>query len=171
MTVQQIDVNTAKKWLDNNEAVLIDVREPAEHASRKIPGSLLRPSGSVCCGALPDTEKKILIHCQKGTRGNNACQTLLAENPDINVYNIEGGIEAWLQAGLPAESGARKVLPLDRQVQLTVGICVCAFGLLGYAAHPAFALGAAFFGAGLTFAGATGKCGLAKCIAMMPWNK
>lgn len=171
MTVQNIDVHTAKQWLDNNEAILIDVREPAEHASQKITGSTLHPVGSICCSSIPQTDKKILIHCQKGMRGSNACRKLMTENEALEVYNIEGGIEAWQQAGFAVESSGKKILPLDRQVQLTIGLSVLTFGLLGYFVNPAFALGAAFFGAGLTNAGLTGWCGLGKLMAKMPWNQ
>ncbi len=171
MSVTQINAHTAKQWLDAQEAILIDVREPAEHDAQKIPGAALQPVGSICCGELPATDKKILIHCQKGARGNNACQKLLAENDALEVYNIEGGIEAWQKAGLPIEGGGKKMLPLDRQVQLTIGLSVLIFSLFGYFVNPAFALGAAFFGAGLTNAGLTGWCGLARLMAKMPWNK
>ena len=171
MAVNPISAHRAKEWLDAGEAILIDVREPAEHAAQKIPGAQLKPLGSVCCGDLPATDTKILIHCQKGARGTNACQKLLAENEALDVYNIEGGIEAWQQAGLPVESGGKKILPLDRQVQLTIGLSVLGFSLLAYFVNPAFALVAAFFGAGLTNAGLTGWCGLARLMANMPWNR
>ena len=171
MTIKHIDVSTAKQWLDNDEAILIDVREPAEHAAQKIPDAALHPVGSICCSGIPQTDKKILIHCQKGMRGSNACQKLMAENGALEVYNIEGGIEAWKQAGLPVESSGNKVLPLDRQVQLTIGLSVLILGLLGYFVDSVFALGTAFFGAGLTNAGLTGWCGLAKLMAKMPWNQ
>ena len=171
MTIKNIDVFTAKEWLDKDEAILVDVREPAEHVSQKIAGAALHPVGSICYNDIPQTEKKLLIHCQKGMRGDKACQKLIAEKNTLEVYNIEGGIEAWKQAGFPVESSGRKILPLDRQVQLTVGLSVLTFGLLGYFVNPAFALGAAFFGAGLTNAGLTGWCGLAKLIIKMPWNQ
>ncbi|HCV00784.1 MAG: rhodanese [Dehalococcoidia bacterium] len=171
MNVRQVEVKTAQKWLENDEAILIDVREPAEHASQKIKGSALHPLGSISSNDISQVKKKILIHCQKGTRGNNACQKLIAENQALDVYNIEGGIEAWQQAGFPVESSGKKFLPLDRQVQLTIGVSVLTFALLGFFVNPAFAFGAAFFGAGLTIAGLTGWCGLAKLMAKMPWNQ
>jgi len=171
MTVLDIDVQAAKQWIDSREAILIDVREPAEHASQKIPNAQLHPGGAICFSGIPQTDKKILIHCQNGMRSRNACQKLMAENNELEVYNIKGGIEAWQQAGLPVEVSDKQILPLDRQVQLTIGLSILIFGLLGYFASPAFALGAAFFGAGLINAGLTGWCGLAKLMAKMPWNK
>lgn len=171
MTIKTIDALTAKAWLDEGKALLIDVREPAEYASQKIAGAASKPLGSICCGNLPETDKKIIIHCQRGMRGENACNKLISENNALEIYNLEGGIEAWQRVGLPIEQGGHKILPLDRQVQLTIGLSVLTFGLLGYAVNPAFALGAAFFGAGLTNAGLTGWCGLAKLMARMPWNR
>lgn len=171
MTIKQIDAKTAKTWLDANDAILIDVREPAEYASQKIPGAILHPVGSISANDLPKTDKKILIHCQRGRRGNTACEKLFTENSGLDLYNIEGGIEAWQQAGLPIVSSERNILPLDRQVQLTMGVSVLVFSLLAYFVAPIFALGAAFFGAGLANAGLTGRCGLATLIAKMPWNK
>lgn len=104
MNVKTVDVTTAKKWLDKKQAILIDVREPAEYASQKIVGAALHPVGSISVNSIPQTDKKILIYCQKGARGSNACQKLMTENEELEVYNIEGGIEAWHQAGLETES-------------------------------------------------------------------
>ena len=104
MNVKTVDVTTAKQWLDKNQAILIDVREPAEYASQKIVGAALHPVGSISVNSIPHTDKKILIYCQKGARGSNACQKLMTENEELEVYNIEGGIEAWQQAGLATES-------------------------------------------------------------------
>lgn len=104
MNIKQINVQTAKQWLDAGEAILIDVREPYEHATIKIEGASLHPLQTICCRVIPDTNKKILIHCHSGMRSNNACHKLLLENEDIDVYNIEGGIEAWRIAGFPVMS-------------------------------------------------------------------
>jgi rhodanese-related sulfurtransferase len=171
MTIKNIDALTLKKWLDNKEAILIDVREPAEHKTTNIPNAISKPLGSICCADIPNSGKKVVLHCQKGARGNNGCQKLITENSTIEVYNLEGGIEAWQRAGLPIGSHGGKILPLNRQVQITVGSCVLLFSLLGHLADPAFSLAAALFGAGLINAGLTGWCGLGKLMAKMPWNK
>ncbi len=171
MEIKTVSPSTLKKWLDNEDILLIDVREPAEHASQKIPGSLLKPLGSICCSDIPDSNKKIVIYCQEGFRSNSACQRLIVENNEMDLYNLEGGISAWQNEALPLEIGGKKVLPLHRQVQLIIGLSTLTFGLFGYFVNPVFSLGAAFFGAGLTNAGLTGWCGLAKLIAKMPWNQ
>lgn len=171
MTIKHIDAQTLKQWLTNDEAILIDVREPAEHKTANIPGAILKPLGSICCSDIPKSRKKIVLHCQKGMRGTNACQKLFAENNDIEVYNLEGGIEAWKQAGFEVASLGRKTLPLDRQVQLTIGVGILLFSLLAFFVNPVFAFVPAFFGVGLINAGLTGWCGLAKLMAKMPWNR
>ena len=171
MTIKHIDAQTLKQWLTNDEAILIDVREPAEHKTANIPSAILKPLGSICCSDIPKSRKKIVLHCQKGMRGTNACQKLFAENNDIEVYNLEGGIEAWKQAGFEVTSLGRKTLPLDRQVQLTIGVGILLFSLLAFFVSPVFAFASAFFGIGLINAGLTGWCGLAKLMAKMPWNR
>lgn len=172
MPFKTIDSKTLKNWLEKGEAVLVDVREPAEHAASNIDGAVLLPLGKINKTSLPlCAGKKLVIHCQKGRRGEMACKKLISENPNLDVYNLEGGIEAWSTNGFAVISSGKVFLPLDRQVQLTVGVCVLIGSLMGYFISPKFFLLTGFFGAGLTFAGLTGFCGLALLIAKMPWNK
>ena len=62
-------------------------------------------------------------------------------------------------------------LPLDRQVQLAVGIILLITLALAVLVHPAFVWMAAICGIGLAVAGLTGFCGLARILAHMPWNR
>ena len=47
MTVKQIAASEAKQWLDAGEAILLDVREPMEHANQRIVGAQLHPLGTI----------------------------------------------------------------------------------------------------------------------------
>jgi hypothetical protein len=85
------------------------------------------------------------------------------------VRVLEDGLRAW-RAGLPVREG-RKRLPFDRQVQLIAGLMMLTGVGLGVLVSPWFLALAAFFGAGLTFAGATGTCGLALVLFKLPWNR
>ena len=174
MPVKTIDPHTLNQWLSHNEALLIDVREPAEHAANRIDGAHLIPLGQINTGALPDGKgKTLVIHCLKGGRGQTAAERLLAENPALEIYNLEGGITAWNAAGLKSLSPAsgRKPLPLDRQIQLTIGLGLLTTVALSLLVHPYFIALAAIFGTGLTIAGLTGFCGLGIIMARMPWNR
>lgn len=107
MPMKTVDAKTLKQWLDKGEAVLVDVREPEEYASENIPDATLVPLAGVCKSALPAASgKKLVIHCKAGKRGGTACEKLLAEDPNLEVYNLEGGISAWAQAGLPVKAGS-----------------------------------------------------------------
>lgn len=172
MAIKTIDAKTLKNWLDNNEAVLIDVREPAEHYAENIKGATLLPLSHLRKDALPlSIGKKLVVHCRKGGRGGAACEKLLAEDPGLDIYNLEGGIEAWSSAGLTVASSGKAFLPLDRQVQLTIGLLLVTGSLLGILFSPAWFLLTGLIGVGLTVAGLTGFCGLAFIMAKMPWNQ
>lgn len=85
---------------------------------------------------------------------------------------LGGGIEAWKKAGLPTvvNTGVSRISVM-RQVQLVIGVSVLVGSALAWFVDPRFVAIPAFFGAGLTFAGATGTCALASLIARLPWNR
>lgn len=172
MPIKNIDAKSAKSLLEKGEAVIVDVREIAEHQAKSIENSKLIPLGQISKSALPNCAgKKLIIHCHSGKRSQMACQKLLAEDPNIEIHNLEGGIMAWCDAGCDVKDSGKSFLPLDRQVQVTIGLSVFLGTILGSFVSAKFLLIPAFFGAGLTFAGLTGFCGLAMVLAKMPWNK
>lgn len=172
MPIKTTNVATLKEWVDKGEAVIVDVREPAEHAAENIEGATLIPLAGISKSKLPDSKgKKLVIHCRSGKRGTTACERLLAEDPSLEIYNLEGGLSAWAEAGHAVKTSGKFFLPLDRQVQLTIGLGVLIGSLLTYFVNPLFVILTGFFGAGLTFAGASGYCGLAMVMAKMPWNQ
>lgn len=169
--MKTVDAKTLNQWLKEESAVLVDVREPAEHLAARITGARLHPLSRFDPGDLAGHGNRIVIHCLKGGRGATACARLLQEQPDLDVYNLEGGIEAWRAAGLPVVTGERKILPLDRQVQLAIGLILLATAALALLADPLFVVLAGLIGLGLTVAGLTGFCGMAMVLARMPWNR
>lgn len=183
MEIQTVDVKTLKTWVKNNDAVIIDVREPDEHAVENIDGAILQPLGTITYDNLPPfSGKKLVIHCRSGKRSAHACQKILAENPDIEIYNLAGGIMAWSQENAiksPESTQSlesQKILkmtpiPLGRQVQIVIGFCIFLSSFLTYAFDASFVFLTGFFGAGLVFAGITGFCGLGILLLKMPWNR
>lgn len=172
MSVKNINAKTLKKWLENNEAIIVDVREPAEHEAKKITGANLVPLSNISKNLLPQSaNKKLVIHCHSGKRSQMACEKLLREDSDLEIYNLEGGILAWENEKGAIKNSGKLFLPLDRQVQLAIGLGVLIGSILGYFVSSIFFLLSGFFGAGLIFAGLSGYCGLAIFMAKMPWNK
>ena len=157
--------------LESGDCQLIDVREPIEHAESHVSGAKLIPLGHIeaRCGEL-DRSKPVMVMCQAGKRGAAAADKL-RELGFNDVRNLEGGILAWKSAGLPCASGAKVVMPLMRQVQITIGFFVLLASVLTVTVNPAWIYLCMFFGAGLLFAGLSGFCGLAIALAKMPWNR
>jgi glyoxylase-like metal-dependent hydrolase (beta-lactamase superfamily II) len=148
---------------------IVDVRSPLEFESEHIEGAVNVPLD------LLDTRVEefgegadLVVVCRTGVRATIAAETLGRAGRRARV--LEGGMLAWRREGLPVREG-RKRLPVDRQVQLIAGTMVLAGVALGTLVNPWFLALSAFFGAGLTFAGATGTCGLALVLLKMPWNR
>lgn len=173
-TYHLVDSTTLKKWLDNDEAVLIDVRESQEHQSTNIPGAHNIPLGVIEKNLIPDfANKKLVLHCGIGKRSSMACEKLLSEDKNLVLYSLEGGISAWKNAGLPLKHGTRtkKSLSLDRQLQISLGTLILLSLLLAFFFHPLFLLITAFVGIILLWAGITGASRLVMGMSAMPWNR
>lgn len=95
--ISQIDVIELKKKLDSHENfVLVDVRQPDEHATAKIEGSKLIPLSTFAQEAVKVLKKDdaVVIHCHHGGRSQKACEYLKSIGY-TNVSNVAGGIDAW----------------------------------------------------------------------------
>lgn len=171
--IKTIDPKTLKMWLDNNEAILIDVRDKIEHNQECIDCATLIPLGEFSADKVPAADKKIVIHCRSGARSAAACAKLLEDMPNADVYNLEGGILAWSKSGYNSKNttSAKTCISIERQIFIIIGTFVLIGTLLGYFFNSLFLIIPAFFGAGLVFAGTTNCCIMAKILACMPWNK
>lgn len=148
-------------------ATLIDIRAADEHARSRIPGARNAPLGSEL--NLADAPA-VIFHCRSGMRTDANAAQLAAASP-CEAYLLDGGIEAWRKAGLPVIDDAKAPLEIMRQVQITAGLLVLAGVILSLTVAPAWIGLSAFVGAGLTFAGISGWCGMARLLALMPWNR
>jgi rhodanese-related sulfurtransferase len=100
---------------DSELALIVDVREPGEYGEAHLPGAVnvprglleLRadPSSPVADAALSaDRSARILVYCTKGpgARSLLASQTLSSMGFE-RVEVLGGGLNAWVEAGLPVE--------------------------------------------------------------------
>lgn len=152
---------------------VIDVRTGAEWRGGHIVGAEFLPLVALEQGQMSSAEvagRDLVIVCQSGVRAAKA-QALLRER-GIEAAVLEGGMNAWADAGMPQqqESGGHTVSVM-RQVQLCIGSLNLIGLALGIWVAPLWLMIPAFTSIGLMVAGATGTCGLALVLARMPWNK
>ncbi|HSA81458.1 MAG TPA: rhodanese family protein [Geminicoccaceae bacterium] len=172
-TLRQIKAAAAKTLLDRGDAVLIDVREPDEHARERIEGARLAPLSRFDPASLvgADERGKIAVfHCNSGNRTAQAAGRLLGAG-FAETYQLEGGLQGWKNAGLPVIADWKAPLPIMRQVQIAAGSLVLLGIVLTVLVSPWFMALPAFVGAGLIVAGITGFCGMANLLLHMPWNR
>jgi rhodanese-related sulfurtransferase len=171
MSLKSISPADATRLLAQG-AVLVDIREADEHARENIPGAQHLPLSAIKPGypASFGEAKAVIFHCLSGARTRANAQRLGAL-ASCDAYLVEGGLNAWRQAGLPVRIDRRQPLPLMRQVQIGAGALALTGVVLGYVVSPWLFLISALVGAGLLQAGVTGWCGMAKLLETMPWNR
>ena len=173
---ENISPKQAHDLLSSGEAILIDVREPDEFAENHIAYAASVPLSSLDSifqnMHIPES-RKIIFQCFKGARGEKACVLMKGKGQCLNeVYNIEGGISAWEQAGLPVIAKAKKAaISIFRQVQIIVGGLIALLIIIGLTGISLAFIIAGLLAAALFTAGITGWCGLALLLSKMPWNK
>lgn len=105
MSLKPVDATTVKKWLDAGDTVLVDIREPNEHAQEHIPGSHLVPLSELDRHDLRTLgQKKVIFHCKGGMR-TTANAGRLGASCEGELFEMTGGIEGWKKADLPVNRG------------------------------------------------------------------
>jgi rhodanese-related sulfurtransferase len=97
-----ISVSDARAMLQSSSNVLVvDVRLPEEYVQGHLKGAINIPLSDLPLriGAL-EHNRPILVYCQTGIRGAQA-STILVKAGFTKVFNLEGGITAWIDAGYP----------------------------------------------------------------------
>ena len=111
-----------EKYLQHPDIILIDVREPEEHQACAIDRAVNFPRGMLemkiaqhpvvnhYCDverALTNlAEREIYLLCGTGARSALATQALQRMGFE-KVYSMQGGMQAWLEAGFPTVSFTR----------------------------------------------------------------
>lgn len=170
-TLIALTPDAVEERVRQGHALLIDIREDDEFARRHIPGALSRPLSRFEAVALPDMAgTDVIFTCRSGMR--TAANADRLANPVGGIaYVLDGGLDGWARAGLPVEANRKAPLEMMRQVQIVAGTLVLIGALLGWLVSPYFFGVSAFVGAGLTFAGISGFCGMARLLGYLPWNR
>lgn len=94
---QQISQEEAKQMMDNQEVIILDVREQNEFDAGHIPEAVLLPVGSIteatAAAVIPEMDSVVLVYCRSGNRSKTASEAL-ADLGYTNIYEF-GGINTW----------------------------------------------------------------------------
>ena len=140
-----------------------------EYVGGHIAGSLNIPLSRITEADLP--QGPLVLVCQSGNRSAKALALLQQLGRQHPLTDLQGGVPAWQQAGFPVRKLKGAPLPLMRQVQIAAGSLVLLGVILSQTVAPGWIWLSGFVGAGLTFAGISGFCGMARLLAVMPWNR
>ena len=172
-TPKMMDVTRLSELLRSSERVrLVDVRTPAEFRQAHIPGSQnvplsLLPDQSV--ELLAERDDLLVLVCASGTRAA-AAHKALASAGAPRVAVLEGGLTAWEAQGAEVRRAHTSHWAMERQVRLAAGLLVL-IGVLGSLAFEPMKWLAGLIGTGLTIAAMTNTCGMAKMLALLPYNR
>lgn len=176
--INRISPQSLDSLLNRDETVnLIDVRTPAEFRSGHAIGAISIPLDDLHPEKLSDLlgntraghEQPLFLTCQSGARASKAAEHLNDAGFN-NLFLLEGGTQAWNKAGLPMQR-CGSAISLERQVQIVIGSLLVLKVFFGFTVHELFFAAIPIIGAGLVMAGITRWCGMARLIAMMPWNQ
>ncbi len=96
----------ATQLINREDALVLDVREPAEYGAghilgaKNLPLSRLDSGGAEIAGKRKD--RPVILYCEGGNRSAKAA-ALLKTQGYTRVLNLSGGLGSWQQAGLPLE--------------------------------------------------------------------
>ena len=98
-----VDTHAAVSLIDDDELIILDVREEKERSSGFINNDINIPMSQVKnkMGSL-DKSKNILVYCKSGTRSDQI-SGFLSKNEFQNVSSLKGGFNAWQKAELPIQ--------------------------------------------------------------------
>ena len=149
--------------------LLVDVRSATEFRSGHVPGAYNIPLEEMESRLDDlDTERRIVLICKSGQRAGLAARCLEANGVDASADS--GGTDAWVKAGLELVVSTRTRWSLERQVRLAAGALALMGVVLALSVNPNWLYVAAFVGLGLTVAGITDFCPMARVVSAMPWN-
>ena len=96
--MKSIDVKTLVKWREEKrEHQLIDVREPWEVEVSNIKGVHIPMNELLESIEQIRMDIPVIVHCRSGSRSAAVVHHLTLQLGYENIYNLEGGIEAWSQ--------------------------------------------------------------------------
>ena len=98
-TVALMSVAEVKAGLETGNVQVVDVRPSFDFAGGRIPGSMSLPNRSFTTRAEQlDKSRRLVFVSEDGSEGETAARIAISMG-FVDVANIEGGFDAWLEAG------------------------------------------------------------------------
>lgn len=119
-TVPWVEGATLARWMARPEAErphLLDVRTAEEFAVSHLRGAVRVDPDRPALGAIPDDGRPVVVYCSVGWRSGTLGAQLVERGLE-RVYNLEGGIFGWANAGRPIWAEGRRaalVHPYDEE--------------------------------------------------------
>jgi rhodanese-related sulfurtransferase len=100
---EAVTIDVARAELAAGRAVLIDIREPHEHATGVVPGARRLPSSQLASRwtEIPKDGQPVYLVCATQNRSRSALRALRERGPYPNVRYVTGGMTEWSRRGLP----------------------------------------------------------------------
>lgn len=96
--IRQIDVHELQRKLKAQEPIyLLDVRQPWEHETSALPGSILIPLPELAARVhevKPPNDALVVVYCHHGIRSQSGA-AILERHGIQDVVSLAGGIDAW----------------------------------------------------------------------------
>ena len=150
---------------------ILDVRSGGEFEVAHIPGSYNVPLGTLQehVRDLADVEHPVVLVCQSGGRATRAHESLAGAGK-AQLHILEGGMNAWLEAGGDVFRPAANRWAMDRQIRLVAGGIALA-GIVASVFVPKAKWVGAGVAAGLVHSAVTNTCAMASVLAKLPYNR
>ncbi|ADQ83759.1 MULTISPECIES: rhodanese-like domain-containing protein [Methylovorus] len=104
---KSVSPSEAVLLINRNQAIVLDVRDDAEFAAGHLQDARHIPLAKLderLAELQKFREKPVIVHCQSGVRSSKAAATL-RKHEFTQVYELDGGVNAWTQAKLPLVKG------------------------------------------------------------------
>jgi rhodanese-related sulfurtransferase len=169
-SMNTVTVKELKALKESGESFqLVDVRTLTEFAAGHVSGAVNIPMDEVESRLEDLRERRLLLICKSGKRARMTAGLLAPCR--ANVAMVDGGTDAWRDAGFSLVRSVSTRWSLERQVRLIAGMLVIAGTALALTVNARFMWLSGVVGAGLTIAGLTDMCMMASVLGWMPWNK
>lgn len=171
MPVELISPKALGELVRQRPVRLIDVRTPSEFQRFHARGATNVPLDQLDAGKVVNgSDDVVYFICRAGSRGQQACEIVLAANPLARVANVEGGTLAWKAAKLPVVR-ERKPWTLQKKLRVVSFSLIALSVLLSVFVHRGLLGIAGLVGAVLVFIGMTNAFGLGDVIGKQTWNR